>query len=354
MEGKRDHMFRSLIMLLVLISMGIFSMESSLADVEPNGSLEDPEEIEQGRISGNVTSKYYLVGDEYIEDVDNDIYVVTVPGMTNLTVELKKTDNYTDSIRIRSYGEDSIQRNMIHVNVYIQGEVSRDVFTNEDINGTVVKMVVSGNGTYEINVEIDDIPEGYLKRWEKPPPEEDREQTHYFYETARRVEPGVYNGSVSDGYSPFPRDQYYRITVPKGKSLKIDLEKTDDNEGHIYLKTYLRGEYLGGPDDIMLDVNLERRTDSGYWENMENDDRLVIFNVEGRGNYTMEVDIADFDRVDPGLWILIFLVIIVVGTIISLFIPLLIILVIIIFIVKANPSSKKKKKRKKKRSSNPG
>jgi hypothetical protein len=300
------------------------------AEKEPNDSMDDPDTIGEGMITGSV-SRY--------SQNDKDIFRVDVPAGTVVFYSLKKTDTGTEYIRMNSYGSDREPLEMEDYGYYggsggsvdVAGEKMRDMFINHGESDHFF-IIVEGSGEYVIEVkfmEMMDPDEEYTE-------EEITSRLEQGSETSGRVYVLEYDSQTYEDV-----DIYY-IPISDDTTVKVKLTKTDEGNGTIYgsLSEYRHSDSV----DIELDEKGESgRTDETVYV-YGGEEEFVYVTVWGDGEYQIEVEEASI--FSPETILLGIMGIILCLTLAMTIMPVLIVIVIIVVIVKSTSKDKKKRKRR--------
>lgn len=311
---------------LVLLFLALPLSCGAQAELEPNDSLDSPQVLTVGELEGEVSSSFDATGPIQI---DRDIFAVDVEMKHVLELSFKKTDLGPHAISIRTYDEEKMRlHSPLDMVLSVPGEVFIGRWENTQNSRSRVHLVVEGNGTYHLNVNLTPIKE-------VPPPP----QRHDSWEQAQYVDEGSYSGYVHDADPNITESHYYRIMVPAWEALEITLEKTDNETGMVYLQTYSRRLEVPSSWDISLGVSGPGKNDSDVWECYYCSDTSVVVAVRGRGGYNLTMLIVpsqegDYMDEEAYLVILVFMMLFtLLPFLVLMIIPIMAVIIIIALIV---------------------
>jgi len=306
----------------------------ALADVEENDTLMEPETIGVGVMLGNVTYREVGTWPNITIERDDDCYIHAIPPMTRANFTLKKLDRSAASITVQFYdseGFDVYTTGSLHVSV--QGESSKTSYLNDGDEPFDIVMMVRGNGSYSLSVERSPYRDDTHDPWDDD----------MGWIDAPSIDDGVYTGSVSSTSGPAVK--YYEVTVPEGYVLEIEVTKTDQGSGTIYVDTFTPFEEVGFYD-VELEITGPGTNRTGRYENNGLYERTKVIRVYGNGDYRLSVDTSQ--RVDTlgeefALILLGTMLIMLVAVLIPLMIPVVMVIIIVVIVLVVLNQSKKKK-----------
>lgn len=313
--------FKGLIMIFLLIL--IFGRVSAMEEVEPNDSMDTPQVIGEGIVSGE------------INDQTSDIFRVDVPNDNLTFFSLKKTDTNRTSLHLEVF--DSSREHLFGTNAYnyggginVAGEKISHIWEPSEEPDSFF-MVITGRGTYDIDVKFQEI--------DDPNDAPGLGDLPWMLEDGDHVAGSVYE--FEHGSDIYADQDNFRFEVNTDTIIRVKITKEDMGAGSIHARLYHAGEGEHTElDDIGQSDTLEYEVMIDTYEDSE----TVYLDIWGEGDYEIDITYED-TAFDPAIMIGLMGAMICIAMMIS-FMPVFIIIIVIILLVRGSSKTKKKNRRK--------
>jgi hypothetical protein len=277
---------QTLLTISVLVTICLLPLPA-FADSDSNDSLDTPEVLVSGTVSGRVESHYIGEYPNLTHVNDDDIYRVSIPPESECEFRLKMIGEDSEQVQGRGYDNEKSEVDYsFRLDVTVPGEVSIDSWINEGNVSTDFYVLISGEGNYTLTVMFSD-----LEVESEEDDDDDPFQYHQYYDRPQIVNDGVYIHElpVDSGYKDIDT-WYYLVSVEEWHYLTIHFEKLSDEGGTLYLRSM-------DPDlesttyetiDVVIDEFGDNKTDK--WLNSKNWKDDILLKVQGRGQYKLIID----------------------------------------------------------------
>jgi len=249
----------------------------AISESEPNDSFNEAQVISEGTITGEVHT-------DYVNGDDEDYYSFNIPLDSEVKITIEKLDSGDHYISFQCYDENRESLSMFS-SVSVEGERDNDTYYNSDTNSKLIFIKVSGNGSYALSLEINEIVR----------------DGNDSLDNAQRISEGSIQDSVCYDYTYGNDEDYYVIGIPANKDIEITLKKLDTGDGSIFLNGYDENKQeLSYPDYIGMWLTSPGEVDTASYHNNENREKDIFLGISGDGDYLLTTDIFP-DYIDSDL-----------------------------------------------------
>ncbi len=313
---------------IMLLLISILVSIPGDAETEPNDSLDSPEILSEGTITGelntNITDEDLFEKDCFRLDMDRGVLYI---------VSIKKTDTLPNDIEV-TYYNDLVRQIGFPSALSVAGQ--RTTWDLRPLDDETRFIVVSGKGEYAIEVFQVDV-------------NDDDDHGGEFSEPKLLGDGDILDGKVFEiehNGTEYSDVDVFMFKLDTSENLIVDITRTDDGDGTLELKFY---NDVGTISSIEKNAKLKKLGDEKTfeYEYTYTTSDVVYLRITGEGDYNIEVtQEAETISEEEMIIMLSMLAMMMCLPIIGFLVPVIIIIIVIVIIVKGQKKKEFKRREK--------